>query len=300
MGRHDRQILEFGKDGQLAIEGAKVGIIGCGGLGTNVATALTIAGVRRFVIADPDYPEESNLNRQYVYCGHIGDGRPKAEILAEWMGSLDPEADVEFHVCRFDRGTMSIMADCDVLVECLDSIEGRLEANRCAVELGKPMVHGGIDGFLGEVATIMPGRTPCLYCMMGPMSNSGRTPASIGSVVSTIGSMEATEALKLITGRCDSTGTFLSMDFEKWRFQSVRFDRDPDCPVCGGRRLRFRPSPRIRTRARGSPRRPSGSHSRRRSGPRRPASPGRRRSPNRRPTGPRTRRWPLREDAWCP
>lgn len=233
MGRHDRQVLELGEKGQLAIEGARVGIIGCGGLGTNVATALTVAGVRRFVIADPDYPEESNLNRQYVYCAHLGEHRPKAEILAEWMESLDPETDVEPHVRRFDRSTMDMIRDCDILVECLDSFEGRMEANRCAVEMGKPMVHGGIDGFIGEVATVIPGRTPCLQCMMGPVRGSGSTPASIGSVVSAIGSMEATEALKLITGRCGTAGTFLSIDFEKWAFQSIRFDRDPDCPVCG-------------------------------------------------------------------
>lgn len=235
MGRYDRQILEIGEGGQELLGSSKVGIIGCGGLGTNVATALALAGINGFVIMDPDFPEESNLNRQYVYCSHLDDDprRSKSDILADWMRSLNPSASVVSHTCRFDRGTMELMSDCDVLVECLDSVGGRMEANRCAVEMGKPMVHGGIDGFHGEVMTVIPGRTPCLHCVMGFVPEMNRKPSSIGSVVSTIGSMEATEAIKLLLGRNDDIGTFLSIDFGKWRFQTIAFEKDPGCPVCG-------------------------------------------------------------------
>ena len=234
-GRYERQMRIFGEDGQQQIGNATVGIVGCGGLGTNVATALASAGGRHFVIMDSDCPEESNLNRQYVYCKevHGGNPRPKAVVLAEWMRNIDPDIRVEVHVCRFSAETEGMFADCDILVDCLDSVAGRMDLNRYAVASGKPLVHGGIDGFIGEVAVCIPGRTPCLRCMMGDLRDSGRTPASIGAVVSTVGSMEAAEVLKLITGRDRTAGMFLSMDLENWRFQQVRFERDPDCPVCG-------------------------------------------------------------------
>ncbi len=235
MSRYERQMRVFGEEGQEKIASAKVGIIGCGGLGTNVATALASAGVGRFVIIDPDVPEESNLNRQYVYCRHVdsGDARPKAEILAEWISGIDPAAEVAYHVGRFDDSTSDLFDGCDVLVDCLDSISGRMDLNRYSVESGKPLVHGAINGFIGQVATCIPGKTPCLHCMMGSVPESRTTPASIGAVVSAIGSLEAAEALKLITGKAGSAGQFLSVDIESWHFQTLRFERDPECPVCG-------------------------------------------------------------------
>lgn len=234
MSRYERQMRVFGEDGQEKIASAAVGIIGCGGLGTNVATALASAGVGRFVIIDPDVPEESNLNRQYVYCAHIDneDIRPKAEILAEWISGIDPTAEVIFHVGRFDDSTSGLFDGCDVLVDCLDSISGRMDLNRYSVESGKPLVHGAINGFIGQAATCIPGKTPCLCCMMGTVPESRATPASVGAVVSTIGSLEAAEALKIITGRTGSAGRFLSVDFESWHFQTLEFERDPECPVC--------------------------------------------------------------------
>lgn len=235
MGRHDRQLGAFGEEGQRRITEATVGIIGCGGLGTNVATALAVAGVGGLVLMDRDYPEESNLNRQYVYCGELDLGRPKAELLAEWVRSRDPSIRVEYHVAAFSEETWSVFDGCDVLVDCLDSIGGRMDLNRYSVESGKPLVHGGIDGFIGQLAVVVPGRTPCLCCMMGSVPERSGNPVSIGAVVSAVGSMEAAEVLKLITGRNRSEGLFLSMDFEHWRFQTIGFQRDPGCPVCAVR-----------------------------------------------------------------
>lgn len=232
MGRHDRQFGAFGAEGQRRISEATVGIVGCGGLGTNVATALAVAGVGRLVLMDPDSPEESNLNRQYVFCDKVGEGRPKAELLAEWVRSRDPSVDAESHAVAFSDGTRHLLDGCDVLVDCLDSIRGRMELNRYSVESGKPLVHGGIDGFIGQLAVCIPGRTPCLCCMMGSVPERRGSPVSIGAVVSAVGSMEAAEVLKLITGRDSSQGLFMSMDFEHWRFQTVRFERDPSCPAC--------------------------------------------------------------------
>lgn len=242
MGRLDRQLPVFGEEGQRRICGARVGIVGCGGLGTSVATALAVAGVGHFVISDPDVPEESNLNRQYVYAGHVGPGvepRPKAEILAEWILRQNPDAEVEHHVCRFDDSTKHLYDGCDVLVDCLDSIHSRMDLNRYSVETGKPLVHGGINAFTGEVAVCVPGRTPCLRCMMGEVPEAPRPPASIGAIVAMTGSMQSAEVLKLVAGiESGAPGAFLYFDMVDWRFSAIKFQRDPDCPVCGAGRRR--------------------------------------------------------------
>lgn len=234
MGRYDRQLLELTEEEQGRISSATVGLVGCGGLGTSVATALALAGVGRLRMMDPDVPEESNLNRQYAFCGHVGDGRSKAELLAAWVRGLNPSVEVEYERAAFGPGTRGFLDGCDVLVDCLDSIGARMELNGYSAETGRPLVHGGIDAFVGEVAVCVPGRTPCLRCMMGSVPEREGPPASIGSVVSTVGSMQATEVLKLLAGRRSETeGVFLSMDFERWRMTPVRFPRDPGCPVCG-------------------------------------------------------------------
>ncbi|MDO5853012.1 MAG: HesA/MoeB/ThiF family protein [Thermoplasmata archaeon] len=235
MGRLDRQLPVFGEDGQRRISDARVGIVGCGGLGTSVSTALAVAGVRRFVISDPDFPEETNLNRQYVYAGRVGPGaRPKAEILADWIRLQSPGAEVDVHVCRFDDSTSHFYDGCDVLVDCLDSIRSRMDLNRYSVATGKPLVHGGINGYTGEIAVCVPGRTPCLRCMMGDVPESDRPPASVGAIVAMVGSMEAAEVLKIVSGIGSSADSpFLYIDMGGWRFTPVRFEKDPDCPVCG-------------------------------------------------------------------
>ncbi len=197
-----RQLLEFTEEEQELIFKAEVGIAGCGGLGTSVATALASAGVGSFVLMDPDTPELSNLNRQFVYCGDVfsGNPRPKAEILAEWIRTVNPDARTKHYTERFSESTSHRFGNCDVIVDCLDSVGSRMDLNRYCVSANKPLVHGSIDGFSGQIMTVIPKRTPCLSCVMGDVPESESPPASIGSVVMSVGSMEATEVLKIITG----------------------------------------------------------------------------------------------------
>lgn len=241
MGRYDRQLLEFTEAEQEKVRSATVGVVGCGGLGNGVVTALACAGIGKLVMIDPDVPEESNLNRQFVYCRHVSSDDPghKADLLAEWASSLNPDVKVEGHVGRFGPGSEHLFDQCDVMVDCLDSSKSRLLLNEYCVRKGKPMVHGAIDGFIGEIAVIRPGITPCFRCMVGEGPRPGRTPASLGSVVMSIASMEATEVLKLVTGRSGPTeGAFISYDFSTWTHTVIRFEKDPGCPVCGKDRQR--------------------------------------------------------------
>ncbi len=248
MGRYDRQLLEFSDEEQERIRSATVGVVGCGGLGNGVVTALACAGIGKIIMMDPDVPDESNLNRQFVYCGQVMSGNPghKAELLAKWASSLNPDVKAEGHVGRFGPDSEDVFDQCDVMVDCLDSSESRLLLNDCCVRKGKPMVHGAIDGFIGEIAVIRPGITPCFRCMVGEGPRGGHTPASLGSVVLSVASMEATEVLKLVTGRSgDTEGAFISYDFSTWNHTVIRFEKDPDCPVCGKGRDKKRNSPSL-------------------------------------------------------
>lgn len=239
MGRYERQLLEFTADEQERIRNATIGIVGCGVLGSHVVTALASAGIGKMVIIDPDVPDITNLNRQFIYCEHVLSGeepRHKAEIMAEWIRKINPEVEVEYHVGRFDEDTCSDFDDCDVMVDCLDSISSRQFLNGYCVRVGKPLVHGGIAGFIAEFCTIIPDSTPCLRCILGDMPNAVSPPASIGPVVMFTGSLEATEVLKLVIGRDDaSRGTFYSYDLSCGRVTPISFSRDPECPVCGHR-----------------------------------------------------------------
>ena len=239
MGRYDRQLLEFTAGEQERIRAATVGIAGCGGLGSYAATALALAGIGRLILIDPDVPDITNLNRQFIYCEHVlsgGEPRHKSEMMAEWIRRINPEVNAEYHIGRFDAGTCGLFDGCDVMVDCLDSISSRLFLNEYSVRTGKPMVHGGISGFTAELCTIVPGTTACLRCILGDMPDAEKPPASIGSVVMFAGSLEATEVLKLVTGRDDeSRGTFCSYDLSNGRITPVAFKRDPGCPVCGRR-----------------------------------------------------------------
>ncbi len=232
--RYDRQLPVFGEDGQEMIEKATVGIAGCGGLGNSAATHLADAGVRRFVICDPDTSEESNLNRQFVYAWRSG---RKADVLAEWIRVQNPDAVVDAHAERFRPETESMFDGCDVLVDCLDSMESRMDLNSYAVRTGKPLVHGAADGMRGQVAVCVPGG-PCLRCMLGDVRVEAS--ASVGAAVAAVGALEASEALKLIVGK--GGPAFLHADLDSLEFTPVRFGRDPGCPVCssaiGGSRRR--------------------------------------------------------------
>ena len=236
MGRYDRQLIEFSQEEQARISKSTVGLVGCGGLGTSVSTALSMAGVGKLKIMDSDVPDITNLNRQFIYCETVLSGEephPKADIMAEWIHKLNPDVDVVAKRSRFDEITWDFYDDCDVIVDCLDSIRYRLLVNKYCVEKGKPLVHGGISGFTGQLMTMIPGRTPCLNCILGSVPESSTPPASLGAIVMTIGSLEASEVLKLLIGReNDSAGIFNSFNFYSVRHTPISFERDPNCPIC--------------------------------------------------------------------
>lgn len=218
-GRYDRQMPVFGEDGQARIMQAKVGIAGCGGLGVNVITQLTVAGVSRFVLSDPQVPDVTNLNRQFIYAS--SQGVPKVETAAEWIRSLNPSAEVEVHV---EPVSMDVFSDCDVIVDCLDNMNGRMLLSDSSVEHGIPLVHAGVQDTFGQIAVCIPGRTPSLRDMIGTLPESKGDVPSVGAAVSVIAGMEALEVLKILAGtESGAVGRLITVDMATWTVESVDY-----------------------------------------------------------------------------
>lgn len=221
--RYERQIPIVGEEGQRRLESARVGIAGCGGLGVNVITNLVTAGVSQFVLCDPDVPEITNLNRQYIY--YPGDMRPKAEVAAQWVLALNPIAEVEAHAQPFSEETSSMFLGCDIVVDCLDSYAARLQLSDFAVRNRIPLVHGGIDGLNGELYVMVPGETADLRTIFGGREDSGKTVPSLGAAVATVAAMQSVEAVKLLAGMPSETrGHLVTVDMGGWRTDSARIE----------------------------------------------------------------------------
>ncbi len=220
--RFERQMPIFGDEGQQKIMGAVVGIVGCGGLGVNVITQLVMAGVTHFILCDHQYPEPSNLNRQFIYSAF--DMRPKSVISAEWILALNPSAEVQSNAEPLTADNGALFQGCDILVDCLDNFESRMVLSDLAESMGVPLVHAGVSGFEGQIAVCVPGRTKSLRELLGTMKQpEGMTP-SVGAAVSVIASMEALEVLKIVSGiGTENEGRLITVDMRDWSTDRVDF-----------------------------------------------------------------------------
>ncbi len=220
-GRFERQLPIFGEDGQERIMSATIGVAGCGGLGVTLVTELAEAGVSHFVLADPDYPEISNLNRQFIYA--MSDPRPKAEISAQWITAINPLAEIEVHAESFREGTETMFDCCDIIVDCLDSIKDKLSLSDYAYSSGKTLVHGGVCGLEGQIAVSVPGKTPSLREMIGTSKGDKDVP-SVGAAVSAIASLQAVEVLKIASGMgTENEGKLITLDLRTMTMEKIGF-----------------------------------------------------------------------------
>jgi len=202
--RYLRNIGTIGLEGQLALLRAAVAVVGLGGLGGYVVEGLARVGVGRLIVVDGDRFEEHNLNRQLLSLEAVL-GRPKAEVAKERVLLVNGAVSVEAHFCRLDEENgPAILGDAAVVVDALDNLPDRLRLQTLAARLGKPLVHGAIAGFLGQVTTIFPG-APGLAALYGenPALERGMeellgTPPATPMLVA---ALEVQETVKLITGK---------------------------------------------------------------------------------------------------
>ena len=243
--RYSRQLVlpEWSEAAQLALREASVLVIGAGALGSPVATYLAGAGVGRLGIVDDDDVEVSNLPRQHLHFTPDV-GVPKAESAAAKLRFLNPEVLVEPYRVRFDATTAAgLVAGQDLVVDCSDSFATRYAVNAACCAAGIPLVEGGVVGTSGLVMAIRPGETACYRCAFPEPPPPGSAPSCaeagvLGPAAGVIGSLQALEALELITGAGEPLlDAFLQVDLRDHAMLRVAVHRRDDCPDCGARSL---------------------------------------------------------------
>ncbi len=229
--RYDRQIRLFGREGQERISSSTVLVAGAGGLGSNIIYHLAGLGVGRLLIIDEGRVELSNLNRQLLYT--VDDiGRLKAVVAAERVRRLNPGVEAVAYPEKITPGLMDrLAAEADVVVDALDNWETRQIVNEAAVKHRKPLVHGGVNGYYGQVMVVKPCETPCLACIF-PSKSRGETIPVVSPVVGLVASIQAVETMKLLLG-LETLEGLLTIDARRMVFEKIRVERNPRCPVCG-------------------------------------------------------------------
>jgi len=241
MNRYIRhtQLSVFGKKGQLDLEASRVLVIGCGALGSNSANLLVRAGVGHIRLADNDNVEESNLPRQVLFDeSDVAKKLPKAEATACKLRQVNSHVEVEPKVVRVNANNLKqLMQDVSVVVDGTDNLDTRYLINETCLDLEIPWIYGGVIGTTGLTMTILPHKGPCLRCLFAdpPADNEVLSPEQEGvlnSIPALIGSIQATEAIKVLCGGKAST-TLLSVDIWRQTLHQISVVRDKDCPSCG-------------------------------------------------------------------
>lgn len=231
--RYDRQIKLFGAEGQEKLKRAKVFIAGAGGLGSPISIYLAAAGIGKIVLVDKDVVELSNLNRQILHT-EKDVGAKKALSAREKLVGLNSDISVEAIPETLDEGNVtSLVGDADLIIDAMDNFSTRYLLNRTAVKKMIPFIHGAIYGFHGQATTVLPGKTACLRCVFAQAPPPATFPV-IGVTPGIIGLIQATEAIKYLTGTGDLlAGKLLIWDGLKPSMETIDLERDPRCRDCG-------------------------------------------------------------------
>lgn len=242
LARYSRQLLipNVGIEGQMRLKKSSVLLVGTGALGSPAALYLAAAGVGRLGLVDPDVVDVSNLHRQVLH-GEPWIGKPKLESAAARLREINPHVELELHRVRFaPDNAMTIAARYDVLIDGSDNFPTRFLTNDVACLLKKPLVYGAIHRFEGQATVFAPHLGgPCYRCMVPDMPSPGSVPSCaeagvLGVLPGIIGSIQATETLKLILGIGElPLGKLTVYDALKSSFRSLRISRDPHCRLCG-------------------------------------------------------------------
>jgi molybdopterin/thiamine biosynthesis adenylyltransferase/rhodanese-related sulfurtransferase len=230
---------EVGEAGQRRLRAARVLLVGAGGLGSPAALYLAAGGVGVLGIVDDDRVDETNLQRQILY-GTSSVGRPKDAAAAERVRDLNPHVHVEQFATRLtSQNALEILRDFDVIVDGSDNFATRYLVSDACVLLGKPNVYGAIFRFEGQVSVFAATSGPCYRCLFRDPPPPELIPSCeqagvLGVVPGIVGSLQALEVVKLITGAGQPLiGRLLLFDGLPSRFRQLEVQRDPECPVCG-------------------------------------------------------------------
>ena len=238
--RFSRHIImpQVGSMGQRKLMNASVLLVGAGGLGSPLAMYLAAAGVGKIGIVDFDDVDITNLHRQLLHG--MGDiGRPKVDSAADTIREINPDAEiVKINKHINSENAMEIAEDFDILIDGTDNFPTRYLINDLGVLMNKPVVHGSIFMFDGQVTTFLPGQG-CYRCLYPAPPPPGMVPSCaeagvLGVLPGIVGSLMATEAIKLILGVGKPlVNRLLMVDALDMDMRTVKIRRDPNCPACG-------------------------------------------------------------------
>jgi adenylyltransferase/sulfurtransferase len=245
LDRYVRQMRypPLGEEGQAKLQASRVLICGCGALGSVLANTLGRAGVGHLRIVDRDFLELNNLQRQVLYDEEdVAAGIPKAVAAAAKLRKINSQIEIEPLVTDVDHTNIEQLIDgVDMMVDGTDNFETRFLLNDVSVKFGIPWVYGGCIGAEGQSMTIVPGDTPCLRCLMQESPPPGTTPTCdtagiLGPIINIVASLEACEAIKILSGNRDAINRTLTV-VELWdnRIRQVKLDslkEAVDCPAC--------------------------------------------------------------------
>ncbi|MEM4576042.1 MAG: HesA/MoeB/ThiF family protein [Candidatus Nezhaarchaeales archaeon] len=233
--RYDRQIriAGLGVDGQRKLKTAKVLVAGLGGLGCPASLYLAASGIGKLVIVDKDKVELSNLNRQILHWTP-DIGKLKVESVAEKILKINPNVEVEPLALEIDEGNVEdLVSKVDVVVDGMDNFRTRFLLNEACIRQNKPFVHAAVYGLEGQLITVLPGKGPCLRCII-PLEPPQQTPVPVLSTTpGVMATLEVMEVVKLVAGLGKPcSDKLLIFDGYEMKFHEVRVEPSPSCPVC--------------------------------------------------------------------
>ncbi len=241
--RYSRHLImpEVGMEGQRRLKAGSVLCIGAGGLGSPAALYLAAAGIGRLGLVDFDVVDFSNLQRQVLH-GTSDVGRSKLESARARLTALNPEIQIETHEATLtSRNALDLFAGYDVILDGTDNFPTRYLVNDACVLLGKPNTYGSIFRFEGQASVFAARNGPCYRCLYPEPPPPGLVPSCaeggvLGVLPGVIGTIQATEAIKLIVGIGEPlVGRLVVYDALRMKFRELKLRKDPDCPVCGTR-----------------------------------------------------------------
>lgn len=241
VARYSRHLImpEVGMQGQLKLKAARVLCVGAGGLGSPVLLYLAAAGVGQLGLVDFDEVDYSNLHRQIIH-GTPDVGRSKLDSAKARLNALNPEVDVvTYEMALSSENALGLFADYDLVIDGTDNFPTRYLVNDACVLQGKPNIYGSIFRFEGQASVFASTDGPCYRCLYPEPPPPGLVPSCaeggvLGILPGVIGTLQATEAIKVILGVGEPLiGRFLIFDALKMRFRELKLRKDPDCPVCG-------------------------------------------------------------------
>ncbi len=239
--RYSRHLTlpDVGLDGQAKLRGARVALIGAGGLGSPAALYLAAAGVGTLGVVDFDLVDRSNLQRQILH-GTAAIGTPKIDSARARLRDVNPHVQVETFGARLTSGNaLEILREFDIVVDGSDNFPTRYLVNDACVLLGKPDVYGSVFRFDGQASVFYAKEGPCYRCLYAEPPPPDLVPSCadggvLGVLPGIIGSLQALEAIKLIVGFGESLiGRLVLFDGRRMQFRELALQKDPDCPVCG-------------------------------------------------------------------